>query len=183
MPEATRRRALAPVLPQDFHLDRLRITIRAAEEGDLPTISCLRPDEPDRARRRLHSQSVGHVVYLLALANGLPVGTALLHWQSVTRVPIGASISDVYVIPQLRGLGIGTQLLKACEALARAEEMHEISLAANPTDNRRVKNYYERMGYRDQGGQPYLDAAYTRLDEHGREVTFEDWVVDMVKHL
>jgi len=183
MPEALRERAVSSVLPQDFRLDRLGVVIRAAQEADLPTLSCLRPDELSRARRRLDSQSVGHVVYLFALINDLPVGTALLHWQSTTRIPMGASLSDLFVIPQLRGAGIGTQLLKACEALARAGGCHELSLAVNPTDNRRVRNYYERMGYRDPGGQTYLDATYTRLDEHGREVVYEDWVVDMVKHL
>lgn len=183
MPEELRKRALASVLPQDYRLDRLGVTIRAAEELDLPTISCLRPEEPERARRRLDSQGTGHVVYLLALINGLPVGTALLHWQSTTRVPLGSSVSDLYVIPQLRGLGIGTQLLKACESLVRAAGVHEVSLAVNPTENRRVRNYYERLGYRDPGGQTYLDATFTRVDEYGNEQVYEDWVVDMVKHL
>ncbi|HHX40923.1 MAG TPA: GNAT family N-acetyltransferase [Armatimonadetes bacterium] len=183
MPQDLRRQALASVLPQDYRLDRLGVTIRAAQPSDLPTISCLRPDEPDRARRRLDSQQSGHVLYLLALINNLPVGTALLHWQSITRVPLGASISDLYVIPQLRGLGIGTQLLKASEALARAAGIHQISLAVNPTENRRVRHYYERLGYRDPGGQTYLNATHTQVDEYGNEHVFEDWVVDMVKRL
>lgn len=183
MPQELYQRALASVLPQSVHLPRVSVVVRAAEESDLPTIACLRPDEPSRARRRLDSQRAGHVVYLLALINNLPVGTGLLHWRSTTRHPTGASVSDLYVIPQLRNLGIGTQILRACEALARAAGIHEISLAVNPTDNRRVKHYYERLGYRDLGGQPYLDAVYTRTDEQGQEVVYEDWVVDMVKRL
>ena len=73
MPQDLRRQALASVLPQDYRLDRLGVTIRAAEPSDLPTISCLRSDEPERARRRLDSQESGHVLYLLALINNLPV--------------------------------------------------------------------------------------------------------------
>ncbi|NLC57266.1 MAG: GNAT family N-acetyltransferase [Armatimonadetes bacterium] len=178
-----RSSALASVLPQDYHLPRLHVVIRAARESDCATIACLRPDEPERARRRLHSQQTGHVVYLLALVNDLPVGTGLLHWRSTTRIPLGASVSDLYVIPQLRGLGIGTQILKTCEALARGAGIRELSLAVNPTDNRRVKHYYERLGYRDPGGQPYLDAIYPRQNANGEEVPYEDWVVDLVKRL
>ncbi|MDH7570190.1 MAG: GNAT family N-acetyltransferase [Armatimonadota bacterium] len=182
MPER-RRASLGAVLPQDFRLDRVHVVIRAAEEIDVYTCQCLRPDEPERARRRLSSQKAGHVVYLFALINNLPVGTALLHWQSTTRVAEGASVSDLYVIPQLRGLRIGTHLLRACEALARQAGLHQISLAVNPEDNWRAKHLYERMGYREAGGERYLNATYTRVDENGREYLFQDWVVDMVKRL
>lgn len=182
MPDSPYARAAA-LLPQEFPLAPAHVTIRPARETDLPTIACLRPDEPERARRRLDSQAANRVVYLLALINNLPVGTALFHWRSATRIPVGASISDLYVIPQLRGLGIGTALLKTCEALARAADIHEVSLAVNPTDNLRAKRHYERMGYRDPGGQPYLDATYTRVGEDGSAYEYEDWVVDMVKRV
>ena len=159
------------------------VILRPAREADLPTIACLRPDEPERARRRLDRQAEDHVLYLLALINDLPVGTALFHWASTTRIPYGASVSDLYVIPQLRGMGIGTHLLHACEALARAAGIRDISLAVNPTDNRRAKHAYERLGYRDHGGQPYLDGTYTRVNAAGEDVEYEDWVVDLAKHL
>lgn len=183
MPEALVTHSLNDVLPQDFRLERVSVFIRAATEADLPHISCLRPDEPERARRRIASQRQGRVAYLLALINGMPVGTALLHWHSTTHIPLGASLSDLYVVPQLRGLGIGTQLLHACEALARTAAINQLSLAVNPTDNRRARLYYERLGYRDPGGQPYLDATYPREDENGEEYLYEDWVVDMIKRL
>lgn len=170
-------------LPYHFRLERLHATIRAAEEIDLYTIDCLRPDEPQRARRRLDSQKEGHVVYLLALTNDLPVGTALLHWKSTTRVPEGASVSDLYVMPQLRGLRIGTHLLKTCETLARQANVGQLSLAVNPNDNWRAHHLYQRLGYRETEEPAYLNATETRVDENGQVYEYEDWVVDMVKRL
>ncbi|MBI3947019.1 MAG: GNAT family N-acetyltransferase [Armatimonadetes bacterium] len=171
------------VLPQDFRLDRVRVTIRAAEEMDIHTIDCLRPDERQRARRRLDSQTEGRVVYILAVINNLPVGAALLNWRSTTRVTDGPGIEDLYVIPQLRGLRIGTHLLRACETLARQAAYHQMSLAVNPDDNWRARHLYERMGYRETGAPPRLNAVHARTDENGHEYLYEDWVVDMVKRL
>jgi len=59
-----------------------------------------------------------------------------------------ALLDELYVVPELRGQGVGSALLAAAESVTRARggELLEINVDGQDTDARR---FYERRGYRN----------------------------------
>ena len=49
-----------------------------------------------------------------------------------------------------------------------------MGLAVNQTENPRAVKFYQRLGYKHDGGEKYLDGIYDGM---------EDWVIDMEKEL
>lgn len=97
---------------------------------------------------RLESLLAGDDV--IALLSGQPaVAVALLTlrpniWYSG---PV-ALLDELYVVPEMRGRGIGAALLGTAEAtvIERGAQILEINVDGNDTDARR---FYERHGYRN----------------------------------
>jgi len=89
----------------------------------------------------------GDVVALLTGAP--PTGLAVLTLRSNVWYdgPVGL-LDELYVVPPLRGLGLGTGLLHAAEEVVRERggEVLEINVDAPDVDARR---FYERHGYRN----------------------------------
>ncbi|GAA2814452.1 GNAT family N-acetyltransferase [Saccharopolyspora taberi] len=94
----------------------------------------------DRLRRLLADDAV-----IARLAG--EVGVALLTLRPAVwyegRVAV---LDELYVVPELRGRGIGSELLAAAEAAVRDRggELLEINVDGEDTDARR---FYERHGY------------------------------------
>ncbi|MDO8639037.1 MAG: GNAT family N-acetyltransferase [Candidatus Daviesbacteria bacterium] len=86
----------------------------------------------------------------------------------------GVCDEAIYVKEEFRGQGIGTELIKKSEKISRKNGFNKIGLGVNPTLNPKAKSLYERLGYKNTGNPPYLDAVYNGT---------EDWVIDMVKEL
>ena len=86
--------------------------------------------------------------YLVAWDGSEPVGHAHIAWKETTLgLP---EIGDVFVRPELRGRGIGTELSRVAEQLARVRGHRQISTIANEGALR----LYRRLGYRDAGVPP-----------------------------
>jgi GNAT superfamily N-acetyltransferase len=91
------------------------------------------------ARLPLHRLDQPGGFYLVAWDAGAPVGHAHL-------APSPLEVQDMYVIPELRGRGIGTALLHAAEDEARSRGATRLTLTVG-VDNARARRLYERHGY------------------------------------
>lgn len=80
---------------------------------------------------------------LVAELSGRPVGYAL-----VTVTPLlhangsSAQLQELVVDKNLRGTGVGTELIEAVEALCRAQSVRQLTVPS-----RRSADFYERLGY------------------------------------
>jgi GNAT superfamily N-acetyltransferase len=93
----------------------------------------------------------GAQTYLVAWAGTEPVGHAHVAWEETTLgVP---EIGDVFVLAELRGRGIGTELSEAAEQMARGRGHRQISISASIA-NEGALRLYRRLGYRDAGVPP-----------------------------
>ncbi len=87
----------------------------------------------------------------MAWAGSDPVGHAHVAWKETTLgVP---EIGDVFVRPELRGRGVGTELSEAAERLAHTRGHRQISISASIA-NEGALRLYRRLGYRDAGLPP-----------------------------
>jgi ribosomal protein S18 acetylase RimI-like enzyme len=109
---------------------------------------------------------------LVAVANGFAVGRLGIDF---VRRPGAALLWSFAVVPHLQGLGIGTALVRAAEAVARGRGFAaaEIDVAK---ENPRAQALYERLGYavvRDTQGE------WSYVDADGRTVVVRDdnWVL------
>jgi GNAT superfamily N-acetyltransferase len=123
--------------------------------------------------RRLAEAAEGKAAYLVAREGSQIVGHVFVKFYGTPMEPY-PNLEDLYVRGDRRSRGIGTELLSRSECLVREKGYTRVGLSVNPTLNPRAKALYERLGYRDVGGEPYLGGVYDGD---------EDWVIDMVKLL
>lgn len=103
----------------------------------------------------------GDVVALLA--SDPPVAVALLTFRPNVWYdgPVGL-LDELYVVPEMRGRGLGSALLAAAEAVTqqRGGELLEVNVDGEDGDARR---FYERHGYSCmEPGEPEPDLYYCR---------------------
>ena len=94
------------------------------------------------ARLPLHRLDAGTGFYLVGWDGGEPAGHAYLALTSPLEV------QDMYVLPELRGRGIGTALLNAAEDEARSRGATRLTLTVG-VDSAGARRLYERQGYAD----------------------------------
>lgn len=100
--------------------------------------------------RRLLEQ--GEMTVLLA-GDG-PDGLALLRFRpSVWTGGLEAHLQELYVVPSLRGRGIGRTLLETAIATAREAGADGIDLNTGETDTA-ARALYESMGFTNREGSP-----------------------------
>ena len=109
-------------------------------EFDTPTPG---PDVLAARLRRLLSG--GEVVAVLAGEPAVAVALITLRPNVWYEGPVGL-LDELYVVPDRRGQGLGTSLLKAAEKVVRERggELLEINVDGEDHDTRR---FYERHGY------------------------------------
>lgn len=140
-----------------------------------------------RHRDRLARQREGKVVYFVAWLGDLPVGHGLLKWEGSEDEPIASgldrcpNVEDLFVIPDQRSRGIGSQLLGRAERLAVRHGFPQIGLSV-AVDNPRARSLYERRGYKDAGFSQY-ETRWSYLDREGRERQVRDLSYYLVKRL
>ena len=115
-----------------------------------------------------------HVTWYVWWADHEPCGWVLIAWNGKTTAPTYPDLFDLYVQPEWRNQGIGTQMIRVCEQLVRAAGHGKIGLAVNPDLNPQAYLLYQRLGYSAPSQHKYLDGVYNGV---------EDWVIDLEKNL
>jgi GNAT superfamily N-acetyltransferase len=117
---------------------------------------------PQVLRARLERWLAGETMFAL-LAGEPAAGLALLTLRpNVWYDGAVALLDELYVEPERRGQGIGTQLLRAAEdeCRRRGVGLLEINVDGEDTDARR---FYERHGYTNhEPGKPEPELYYSR---------------------
>lgn len=160
------------------------VEIRPLQAADVDAVSAtLRhrvvvADRLQRGRR-------GECLYAIAWDGTRPVGQALLHWRRPAALAIRPDLDelpyleDLFVLPAERRRGVGTALLAACLAAARARGDPAITLAVN-VENHAARRLYDRLGYR----RPDTPLRRQPTSEHlldGSMRTAEETVIDLVR--
>jgi GNAT superfamily N-acetyltransferase len=88
------------------------------------------------------------------LAGRPPVALALLHLRpSIWTGALDAYLEELYVVPELRGQGIGRALLEATMDAARGAGAAHIDLTTGETDTA-ARSLYETCGFTNREGSP-----------------------------
>lgn len=81
---------------------------------------------------------------LVAFASGLPVGLALLIENDLeTHMHLRPWLASLYVMPEMRGNGVGKALIQATESVARDQGHAELYLYTSEAQ------YYQRFGWQE----------------------------------
>ena len=76
-------------------------------------------------------------------------------WNSLHAAPFGL-LEDVYVDESLRGQGLGTQIVNAVIAEAKAQGCYKL-VATSRYTRPKVHELYERLGFKDHGKEFRID--------------------------
>lgn len=154
------------MLPLRFHAS-IAVTIRTALPQDLPALEWWGWFARQRAiiRAAFTSHERGTGVFLVAESGGHPVGQA---WVDLARhvAESRAVIWAVRVLPGLRGAGIGSRLIEACEAEMRRRGI-SVSEIGVEEQNEAARRLYERLGYRICG---FEESSHAYPDPEGTVV-------------
>ena len=148
------------------------------------SIAVLQPSEVAYVDRclplsRLDQQIEQGSTYLVAWDDDQPVGHAHIAWVGTHMgVP---EIQDVFVLPERRRQGIGTQLTDAAEQEARERGWESISLSVSRDGNVAARSLYAKLGYIDAGEDAVRISGVITLRGHPFEV--DDTLVYLTKSL
>jgi len=116
--------------------------------------------------------------YLVAWEAGTPVGHAHIAWSNTTLgVP---EVQDVFVAERFRRRGVGSELTRAAERLARERGHSAISLGFSVA-NDGARRLYEGLGYRRAELEP--QRVHGTILIRGRPVDIDDTLIYLVKEI
>ena len=162
------------------------IYIVPIQPGDIDLL-CQRMGDNDDADHRSYAdmQSRDEGVYLIAWDEDVPVAHVFIRWTEntevpriVDRYPQAAQFADcpefveVYVVPERRSQGIGTQLLRRALQLARERGASQATICVD-TDNPRARSLYERLGFVESGIGTFTTSGVL-IDEAGHEMPWQN---------
>jgi ribosomal protein S18 acetylase RimI-like enzyme len=130
----------------------LPIEIRPLRDGDLDGLEwdSERAIQADYVRRALAERG-DDIVFILALANGQPVGRLGLDFGRKAEERV-VHLWAFSVLPSLQRHGIGTAMMRAAESLiAAAPRVAEFVEVGVEEWNHNAAKLYRRLGYRDEG--------------------------------
>jgi ribosomal protein S18 acetylase RimI-like enzyme len=139
------------------------VSIREAREADLDAVGRLLHDfnrefddpapAPAQLTVRVRELLTGGDTGLL-IAGEDPVGLALMRFRLSLWVPgLECYLAELYVIPVMRGQGIGRALMVAAMDLARARGADYMDLGTAETDVV-ARHLYESLGFDNHEGKP-----------------------------
>jgi GNAT superfamily N-acetyltransferase len=135
----------------------------------------------------LAKQHAGGGALLVAWLDGRPVGDVFLDRDPAEEpqvrrwLPGVPRLDHLEVLAPLQRRGIGTALLRAGEATARALGHRWVALGVG-LDNPDARRLYERLGYADWGHGSIV-ATYQDRDRDGPPVTITETIDMLVKPL
>ncbi|HEY5943121.1 MAG TPA: GNAT family N-acetyltransferase [Solirubrobacterales bacterium] len=154
-------------------MDKPEIPIREAVMADAPVIARLlhdfnseyeeqTPPVPELTRHAERMLREGEMTVLLA-GEG-PYGLALLRFRpSVWTEQQEAYLQELYVVPDLRGQGIGEALMKVVIATCRERDAGWIELNTGETDVA-ARSLYRKLGFTNEEGPDGTAMLYYELE-------------------
>lgn len=167
----------------------LRLTVRDAEEADVPALTAIKGDGSEALHRdRLRDAQGRGLRYLVLTVDHELIAFACLvfrrpaYWSDANDTSHLPQIVDLQVQERQRGRGYGSAFVHALERIAVAAGEGQLYLRVDPLNNPRAYTLYQRLGYQPLQSEPYRK-AWEFLDSAGQVHRGEDWAVDMVKQL
>lgn len=133
-------------------------------------------------------QQKNEVEYLGAFFKDHPVGHILLKWGGSTDPTVKNSIGivcpdieDLFVLPEYRSQGIGSELILIAERHAKDRGYSHIGLSVS-IDNKSAHRLYNRLGYKDQSFGEYVEYG-EYIDILGQSQRWKEICIYLVKRL
>lgn len=166
-----------------------RIDLRWATEADMPELEVLpfSAGLPSKHRDRYERQRRDEVVYVLATEGDEIIGHLLLKWDGPSHprlrklVPPCAEVEDFVVAPQLRGRGIGSEMLSYAGSQCLEHGVTRLGIGVG-VDNPAARSLYERRGF-EQVPESEHRVSWLTVDGSGRELREYEDCVYLVKDL
>jgi ribosomal protein S18 acetylase RimI-like enzyme len=105
------------------------------------------------AERRIADHIAGDRMTFLLAGDGPDGFAQLVLLPSIYSDSPGAYLGELYVVPDLRGQGLGKALLEAVMEVAREQGADHIDLNTSEDDTAAL-GLYERMGFTNREGRP-----------------------------
>lgn len=154
-------------------MDKAEIQIREAIVEDAPEIARLLHDFNAEYEEKTPpvAELTRHAIRMLSeremtvlLAGDGPDGLALLRFRpSVWTEREEAYLQELYVVPALRGQGIGEALMQAVIATCRAREAAWIELNTGESDVA-ARSLYRKLGFTNEEGPEGTAMLYYELE-------------------
>ena len=166
-----------------------RITVRDAEEADVPALTAIKGDGSEVLHRdRLRDAQGTGFRYFVLLADQEIIGFACLvirrpaYWLDASDTQHLPQIVDLQVNESHRGNGYGSDFIRVMERIASEAGYSQLYLSVEPLNNPRAYALYQRLGYKRIQPKPY-QKVWEFQDSAGKVHRGGDWVVDMLKQL
>ena len=166
----------------------MRVIIRQLQASDLSMMaSSMTPAELSIQRDRWEEQERGEISYLTAWVGDDFAGNLKIRWagsvheQVRRQFPAVPEFRRLKVEPAMQGMGIGTKLLAAAEALVAQQGFYFAGLCVG-INNEGARRLYERHGYFDWS-RGVFDSHWTQLLPDGTSEARSHEVTYMTKAL
>ncbi len=146
----------------------------AADAIAKESLERIRADVVSFYDKRMAQHEDGTADWVVAVDGAHVIGWIVISWNGKPSRPRHPDLVDIFVVEPRRNLGVGTSVIAAAENEISSRGFATVGLSVNPTENSAAMRLYERLGYRPDGGDPYLDGVYDGN---------EDWVINMTKSL
>jgi GNAT superfamily N-acetyltransferase len=154
--------------------DGVAVNLVAADVIARHRLESVRADVASFYEKRMALHESGTADWIVAVDGADVIGWIVISWNGKPSKPGHPDLVDIFVIEARRNLGIGTSVIAAAEKQVAKRGFGTVGLSVNPTENAEALRLYERLGYRSDGGDPYLDGVYDGN---------EDWVISLTKSL
>ncbi len=158
------------------------IEIRPITEEDIPGLAeGLSPGvSMSQIQHRCEECQLGYREMLVALLDGMPVGSVSIGGKKRDRFPGALRLFALDVGFRYRNRGVGTALIAAVEDEASRRGLSRVNLEVGET-NTGAHRRYERLGYVRRGEAQW--DSWTAYREDGTTVEEGEMCVPMVKEL
>lgn len=160
------------------------LDIRDAVVTDVPALCAVR-DARAQHGTKLGEAASGAARFLVATSGGDIVAFATVFLRQPTTDPPKSHIpklSDCFVAPQYRSLGIGRALVSARERIVQVAGCEHLYVSVDPVENRPWFDFFRRRGYHPLQQEPYRKREPRHSDKGKNEevlVWRQDLVVDL----
>ncbi|KGR77418.1 GNAT family N-acetyltransferase [Ureibacillus manganicus] len=149
----------------------MKYTIRSANENDLSGLCSIR-NNLDLFKNYIKQVMNKEIDLVIAEQNSLIVGFGVLKLKGILH----PKLSDLFVKEVYRGTGIGSEIIRYRENIARDLGYTEIFVSVDPIENTKMVKLIKKHGY-ETISEPYIkkatyykddgssfDKTYTRID-------------------